>query len=76
MIPKRGSEIYFTKAFADSVNLELYTDKEPPKHIIDQILNICNPDLRNIHLIRIPLPTIKEEFREALRKDLSSLTYP
>jgi len=76
VIPKRGSEIYLTKAFADSINLELYVNKEPPKHIIDQILNICNPDLRNIHLIRIPLPTTKEEFREALRKDLSSLAYP
>lgn len=76
VIPKRGSSIYVSRTFAEHVNLEYYIDKEPPKHVIEQILEICNPKVREIHLVKIPLPNIGDYCIERICEELSHFTNP
>lgn len=76
VIPKRGSNIYLSRTFAEHINIEAYIDKEPPKHIIEQILEICNPKVREIYLVKIPIPDIGDYCIERINENLSSLTNP
>lgn len=61
VILPRGYGVLKSEPLLSSYNLLGYVNDDAPKELVDKIVEVCHPTIRERMLIRIPLPRLNDE---------------